>query len=180
MSFSMHKPIKEWFIENMNNNVEVLDVAIVKLNTLYAAIKVKSSNEIFCVVYLLRWRKGLYNFSYKDMTEFAGPCEIECPLRIMKLLTPLNDNNDVNGYARNWRNKVYNYWHSKKLFNEGNVLIKTKTLVMFRNGTSYSYFKKIGKIIYAGDMLNGLFVPNCMVHFNLKYYNYELIECFSA
>ena len=177
MSFSMHKPVKEWFKENMNDNLEVLDIAIVKRNTLYSAIRVKASNEVFCVVYLLRWSKGAYNFSYKSMDEFAGPNEIECPLRIMKLLTPLNDTNDVNGWARNWRDKVYKHWDTQKKINSGKFIIKTETPVNFRNGLSFSYFKKIGKKLFAGSLqVNGIFAPYCPVHFNLKYRKYELIE----
>lgn len=178
MSFSMHKPVKEWFKEIMNDNVEVLDIAIVKRNTLYAALKVKATNEVFCVVYLLRWSKGMYNFSYKDMSEFCGPCETECPLRIMRLLTPLNDTNDVNGWARNWRDKVYKYWDAKEKINSGKFIVKTETPVKFTNGLSFSYFKKIGKKLFAGALqANGIFASYCSVRFNLKYWNYELIEC---
>ena len=181
MSFPMHEPVKQWFTELWDKNThEVLDVAIVKRNTLYAAIRLKtgvSANQVFCVVFLLRWSRDTYNFSYKDMSEFSGPCEIECPMRIIKLLTPLDDNSDPNGWARGWREKVCNYWNAQEKLNSGKYIIKIDEPVNFTNGLSFSYFKKIGKRFMAGALqANNVFASYCYVRFNPLYYNYELID----
>ena len=44
--------------------------------------------RIAYVVLTKRAPKSDYNFSYKDMTEFSGPYETECPERLLKLLSP--------------------------------------------------------------------------------------------
>ena len=67
-SFPMHEPVKDWFNREWNDDKrEVLDVAIVQRNTLYAAIKIKETGQVFCIIYLLRWSRDVYNFSYKDL-----------------------------------------------------------------------------------------------------------------
>ena len=46
-----------------------------------------------------RDREG-YIFGYKDMSEDMGPCEAECPVAILDLLTPTDRE-----YALNWRRR---------------------------------------------------------------------------
>ena len=174
-SLRMTEPVKEWFVEQWESNPEimVLNVAVVKRNTLYAAIKNVETNEVFCAVYLLQWSKGDYNFCYKDMTEFAGPCEAECPERILKLLTPLEDIEE-NNYAINWRKRCYETIENRKMINSGNV-IKVKNVIRFSNGMSFQYFKKIGRTMYAGIMENNKFKSVCRVSFNPKRVEAEII-----
>lgn len=44
--------------------------------------------------------KDYYNFSYKDMDETEGPCFYDCPMSIINLLSPTE-----NDYANAWRRK---------------------------------------------------------------------------
>lgn len=44
-------------------------------------------------------------FGYKDMTEHMGPCECDCPDRIMRLLSPIEDLPNPS-YAADWRARV--------------------------------------------------------------------------
>lgn len=81
----------------------VLDSAVVKFRTFYAAMeridKVTGEREVWAAVYLLSHRpKAEHNFGWKDMDETCGPCEAECPERILDLLTPTE-----NQYANDWR-----------------------------------------------------------------------------
>jgi hypothetical protein len=178
MSFHMSEPVKQWFTKDINKEVyEVLDIALVKRTTLYAAMLNKETGEVFCAVYLIRWSRGYYNFSYKPMSEFVGPCETECPMRIMKLLTPLNDTIDPNGWARDWRDKVMKHWETQHKLNTGSFLIKTKEPIEFRSGIHFSCFKREGKHYLAGELqANGVFASFTKVRINnLKYYDYELI-----
>lgn len=179
MSFPMHKPIKQWFISQYQDDDEreVLDVALVKRNTLYAAIKNKKTNDIFAVIFLIRWNRGTYNFSYKGMSEFSGPYEYECPKRIIKLLTPLTDENDPNGYARKWRKGVNEYWKKRELLKNKNGYFKTNDPISFISGDSYQYFKKIDKNLFAGRLENGVFKPICRVKVNLCRYDFEFVNC---
>jgi hypothetical protein len=174
-SFSMHKPVKEWFKEEWGGNYEVLDSALVKRNTLYGAVKEISTGEIFCAVFLIRWSpKSWDNFCYKDMTEHSGPGQCDCPKRIMKLLSPLNDKNDPNGWARNWRKKVDEYWATRNTINKG-AIIKTEHPISFTSGAEFQYFRKIGRAIWAGYYRDGQFLPLTRVRVHLTYYNYEII-----
>jgi hypothetical protein len=164
LQFSMHRPVKEWFKDEcLGDNSEALDIAIVKRNTLYAAIKDKTTGQVFCAVFMLRWSRNYhYNFAYKAMDEFVGPCEVECPERIFKLLTPLTDEDDPNGWARKWRKSVQEYHETRKAM-KGNFVFKSKQPIEFTNGQSFQYFKKEGRTIYAGVMKQNEFYSRCKV-----------------
>jgi len=177
-SFSMRKPVREWFNEEWESggNYEVLDSALVKRSTLYGAIKNKKTNEIFCAVFLVRWSKGYYNFSYKDMTEFAGPNECECPQRILDILTPLNDKNDPNGWARQWRKNCEDVHKKREIVKKAkDSIFKLNNPVQFTNGFTTQYFKKIGRILWGGNMNNDTFIPVCRVRMNITKYDFELV-----
>lgn len=144
-SCNMRQPIKEWFKEQWsydNSDYEALDSALVKRQTLYGAIKQKSTGDVFCAVFLVRWSRGYYNFSYKSLTEHVGPCEYECPEKIFKLLTPLNDKNDSNGWAREWREKVKRFHKERKEINLGK-LFKTEYPVHFMRFGKLQYFRRL-------------------------------------
>jgi len=173
-SFSMHEPIKEWFKKEWGEDYEVLDSALVKRNTLYGAIKKKTTGEVFCAVFLIRWSRNAYNFSYKDMTEFSGPNECECPRRIMKLLSDLNDENDSNGWARKWRTRVNQYWKSRDTLSKNkDKIIKTDEPIRFTSGQSFQYFKKFGRNTFAGIMIGDEFKTIVRVRLNFSHIKYE-------
>ncbi len=179
-SFSMRgQSVKNWFKrewEYEGSKYELIDSAFVKRQTLYGAIKQKETGEVFCAVFMVRWSpKSYYNFSYKDMTEHVGPYEHDCPKKIMKLLTPLNDENDPNGWARAWRERVANYWASRDKINSGDV-IKTENPISFTSGSEYQYFQKSGRNTWAGIMIENEFRPVCRVRVNLSNYNIEKIS----
>jgi hypothetical protein len=179
MSFQMNQPVKKWFKSIWDDNdVTVLDIAVVKRNTLYAAIRNEKTSQVFCAVYLLRWsRERGYNFSYKPMTEFVGPGESECPKRILNLLSPLNDENDSNGWAKEWRKRCWDNIHNREKMCTGNYVLKTKEPVKFTSGNEFQYFKKIGRRMYAGVIENNQFRSFGRVRLNIKYQQYEMIVC---
>lgn len=75
----------------------------------YAAIKRKETGEVFASVILTSSdKRGGYNFGYKSMTEDMGPREARCPVSILKLLTPTDDE-----YAKVWRQRCWNYHESQ-------------------------------------------------------------------
>jgi hypothetical protein len=177
-SFNMKRPVKEWFKDEWNSEkYEVIDSALVRRNTLYGAIRIKETGEIFCAIFLIRWSRSYYNFCYKDMTEHSGPNVVECPQRIMKLLSPLDDTNDPNGWARAWRRKVESFWAKReKMKKKRDAVIKSNEPINFRSGDNYQFFKKVGRTLWGGFMHNGEFVPICRVRVNLSHYDYEFIE----
>lgn len=82
---------------------KVLDSSIVKLKTFYAAVeqveRATGQRRVWAAVFLLGYaQKSEHNFGYKDMDESCGPCEAECPERILDLLTETEHQ-----YAIDWR-----------------------------------------------------------------------------
>ena len=179
LTFPMYQPVKEWFKESWerNENIEVLDVAIVKYRELYAAIKNKKTDEVFAVIYLLTYSpKSHYNFGYKDMNETMGPFYHNCPERILKLLTPTD-----NETANRWREHVKETHRKRKLMKQMNgKVLKLSEPISFTNGSHYSCFTKQNKRTYAGYISNGIFKSCTRVQIDLSKYltndNFKFIE----
>lgn len=67
----------------------IVDLAVVKARTAYAAYRTEDGTVIG-VVLLLDYRpKDRYNFGFKFMDEAMGPFADECPESILRQLTPL-------------------------------------------------------------------------------------------
>ena len=85
----------------------VLATATIR-NTVYAAIrntdKKTGASYIFCAVVLFR-NNDRDGFGYKATDEGMGPCEVDCPDRIMRLLSPIAEIPDP-GHAEDWRARV--------------------------------------------------------------------------
>jgi hypothetical protein len=82
-----------------------LDCAIVKFKTAYLAVehenREKGTKKIYALVFLLGHDPhSVYDLGYKDVDEEMGPCEDECPERILDLLTPTEV-----AYALDWRRR---------------------------------------------------------------------------
>jgi hypothetical protein len=95
----------------------VLDSAIVNLTTFYAAVervhKTTGEREVWAAVFLLGYGRRSFddhNFGWKDMDERCGPVESSCPERILKLLTPTD-----NEYANEWRKRCWANIEARKV-----------------------------------------------------------------
>ena len=89
------------------HTLETLDGARVG-NTVYLAVrsteKKTGRSFVFAAVILISNTKK-WGFGYKDMSESMGPCQCDCPDRIMRLLSPLADIPNP-GYTADWRARV--------------------------------------------------------------------------
>lgn len=159
-AFHLDEPVKDWFIRGINKKYEVITTSLVKFNTLYAAIKNVETGQIWCAAYLVNFQpKDYNNFAYKNLDEFDGPVQCNCPERILKLLTPLNDELDPYGYARAWRERCWARINAQK--EQAKIMRKAKDkvlvsekLISFNDGNEYQYFKKTGRNkYYAGKIL---------------------------
>lgn len=116
-----------YFLEGLNRgHFEVLKSAIVG-SVYYAAVRNLKrcvgrdenggyiyedvTNEpVWGAVFLTQTdSKDYFNFSYKDMSEDMGPCECNCPLSILKLLSPTDSE-----WALEWREKCRKRAEQKK------------------------------------------------------------------
>jgi hypothetical protein len=101
--------------------MRVLDSACVGNRVWYAATRVERSGQepyVIALVCLVRWnprdKEGLH-FGYKDMEESMGPCEAECPDRILRLLTPT-----TNEHALEWRRRCqHRLWLRSRKIEDG-------------------------------------------------------------
>ena len=103
-------------------------------STYYAAIEktIKATNErqVFAVVCLTSFNtKDYHNFSFKDMDETMEPYKYDCPISILKLLTPTD-----NPSANRWREKCRIQHERKKILSLHLPLIMTAKHP-FINGT---------------------------------------------
>lgn len=176
-SFHLNEPIKKWFKHTWEDGdkYEVLDSALVYRQHLYGAIKDKKTGEVFCAVFIISWSRNYYNFSYKDMTEFAGPVVDDCPPKIFKLLTPLNEEDESNRHAKNWRERVKRRHNALAKINKGYILY-SKNPIKFTDGIEHSYFQKKKRVWYRifwdGENIRHRFP----VRFNPFHYDFELLE----
>ncbi len=117
----------------------VLDGGVVKFRTYYGAVEQLNldTNErnVFAVVILLNYPKDYHNFGYKDMSEDMGPCQSECPERILKLLTPT-----ASEYAIEWRKRCYDNINSKK----NKPKIQTDMKLIY-GGKTYTVIRSLGR-----------------------------------
>ena len=161
-TFHETRTAKEYFTDMCARieDIELVDIAIVSFRTAYLAVRDKKLGYTYCAVYLLhRAPKSYYNFGYKDMSEFAGPCVTDCPKRIIDKLTPLDEIEKLDSnvgesslrWAKEWRENVLETIAKKKERNSSlkNAVLKTKEPLEFTSGAFFQYFTKRGKQVFA-------------------------------
>lgn len=128
--------IKEW---EVGGNYKVREYSK-KSNTVYMAVENLLSKEIFAVVTLISFSEG--EFCWKTMDETMGPLHVECPQKILKMLTPTS-----NEYAKEWRGACWNYHRVNKItaskYQHGDILEFFDPIV-FKDGseeTRFIYYK---------------------------------------
>jgi hypothetical protein len=85
--------------------LRVLASSCLRNQVYYAAAQPygQADTAVFAIICLVRWNprdKDGMIFGYKDLTEHAGPCEAECPERILALLGPTDHE-----HAIDWRRR---------------------------------------------------------------------------
>ena len=130
--------------KSQTHNYRVLDGGVVKFRTYYGAVEkteIKTGERtVFAVVILLNYYRDKYdNFGYKDMSEDMGPCQSECPERILKLLTPTESQ-----YANDWRQRCWDRINSKK--NKPQIMEK---MILNYCGKDYTVLKSLGRRGYS-------------------------------
>ncbi|MGA8756004.1 MAG: hypothetical protein WB611_06685 [Stellaceae bacterium] len=118
-------------------------------NTVYMAVKStdKATGEsyVFAAVILISNTKK-HGFGYKDMDESVGPCQCDCPDRIMRLLTPIDDLPNP-GYAADWRARVEARKNAKRHQTQRRQSLRVGSIVTlptaasFRGGITASRFR---------------------------------------
>ena len=96
------------FTHDSGTSASMVIAAAAVGSTIYAAIRnhdrASGKSYVFCAVILFK-NNERDGFGYKDMDESMGPCEVDCPDRIMRLLSPIEELPNP-GYAAQWRASV--------------------------------------------------------------------------
>lgn len=140
--------------ESDTHTHQVLASSLVRFRTWYAAVerieKGSNSREVIAVVVLVHVHPRSGEYSYKDMSEDAGPCERECPERILKLLTAT-----TNPTALRWRADCQARFANKSKrprLRTGHHIVFEKKL-SFNNGWTENvfYIKDAKRKLYVAD-----------------------------
>ena len=113
-------------------------------STAYAAYRTKDDKVCGFVIILHRYN-DYFNFGYKEVDEGMGPCECECPKKILDLLSPSEElyTGSSLEYSKRWR----------KYCREN--LEKKKTLPKLSTGARYEMITSMrftnGTILNPGD-----------------------------
>ena len=88
--------------------------------------------QVFAAVCLVQWNpraKDGFVFGYKDMDESMGPCEAECPERILRLLDPTDNHS-----ALVWRRRcIRNLMRGSRTLEDG-MHIRLASTIRFTDG----------------------------------------------
>lgn len=128
--------------ENAISKRRILTASQVGFTEAYAAYEIidkqKNTKEVIALVFLIQYHKNGH-FSYKDMSEFSGPYQYNCPEKILKLLTPIDEKRygETAKYALNWRKICWDKINKRKSL-KGKLkvgqVIKFKEPIHFSNG----------------------------------------------
>ncbi len=150
-----YKNLKDIYtMENERIKSEVLRCFLKGFTTFYAAVKYTyketGKSFVYAGVCKTHFGRGQWNFGYKEMEEFMGPSESDCPETIMKMLTPLDEIAEIENYdktkdgsytfAKRWRENCWQLINGKKQLVNG-AIVKAKTPIPFRDGSKIDTFE---------------------------------------
>lgn len=130
---------RQHFQQKLNTDDEIIECAT-KNCVFYAAVRTKSTGEVWALVILIRRTRGELNFGYKDMTETMGPAVADAPASVLDRLTPTD-----NEYALEWRQRCRDNLAAQqrqRAVTQG-VVIQLATSLQFDNGLRASRFECI-------------------------------------
>ncbi len=121
-------------------NEEVVKSCMVG-TTYYAAVRRKDDGVVYAVVALTQLEEG--EFGFKDISEICGPVEEKCPVGILKLLSPTD-----NELAQEWRKRCLENHEAQLRLRR----LKKTSLTGFIIKTVQGYVSKITKVhLFLGD-----------------------------
>jgi len=165
-----HKPkgqtLKEFFTEEFGEGV--LDVAQVGFTEAYVAYKCRDGRVIAIACHTRYYNDPYFNFGYKDVSEDMGPYICNCPERILKQLSPTDNN-----WAKEWRKRCWESIRRKKkssLIRDGDF-IKFREPISFQGGETLNLFKveKSGRRVLFKRAYYSLSLDDLLVY-DLCYY----------
>ena len=132
---------KELLFREFNNpNYRIVDMAHKNFKTVYMAYQELSTGIVRASVVLVTYHKKDREIMYKDIYESSGPYEVNCPERILKLLTDTD-----NEYSLKWRKQCWDNINVVKEMKKKGIgagaVIQFKQIIGFTNGFKAQVFK---------------------------------------
>ena len=135
------------YLENQNTRdnelvtYKVLASSLVRFRTWYAALEIiykeTGKREVIALVTLVHMQPNSYhNLGTKAMSEDAGPCERECPKRILELLTPTTST-----HAQGWRKDCWDRLNKKTTSLKSGHWVLFEREIQFKGGESFRLMK---------------------------------------
>jgi len=156
---------EQYTYDDENISLEVVDCALVRRTEGYIALKrtIKKENKsyVFLLALKIQWSNDWFNFTYKELDESEYPYMFNCPERIFKKLSPIEDFEDdmTTEPAKNaiaWRTEVKKRIELRKKLKNG-VKFEVDTPVDFGvfKATKFTV-KNRRKRHYKAENYNGI------------------------
>jgi len=140
--YSGHRPkgqsIREYLVADGLDDDKIVDMAVKNMTTAYIAYRT-DEGEVVALVYMLHFTRDYFNTTYKPLDENMGPCDTDCPERILDLLTPTDSE-----YAVEWRAACRRAIALRRAVSKGTVVQFVKP-IEFSNGVSMDRLTYSGK-----------------------------------
>lgn len=128
---------KAWFQQELWPNENIKIIRAVRMGeAVYMACRIESTNDVYAAIALFK-RKSDKRYSYRLLTEFDGPSQLDAPKQVLDILTPLakmDRSVEAIQLAQAWRGRAHErYLHRKSIRNlrVGDV-IRTEKVMTFK------------------------------------------------
>jgi hypothetical protein len=108
----------------------------------YAAVQGshRDPDAVWCLVVLMHWSRGYFNFTYKEMDDCCGPAEDDCPTRILDLLTPT-----ASKWSNDWRERCRETQARRELASQ----LPIGTVIQFRQPFEFTNDYSVTRFLYG-------------------------------
>lgn len=112
----------------------------------YMAIQDNASGEVLCAVTLFKRTK--YELYWKSLSDTMGPCDINCPNKILDLLSPTEDQ-----YALEWRARCREFNGKPEVKLTRGATVRLAAPIRFSDGVTEDTFTFLERSTFrrAGD-----------------------------
>lgn len=106
-------------------------------NTYYGAVKYTKTGEVFALIVLISVdNKDYFNLNYKEMCDTSGPFQTDCPVGILSLLSPTE-----NEVALKWRENCRVKAKQRNIKFKNGDIIEFDHSIKFRSGNECRKFR---------------------------------------
>jgi hypothetical protein len=134
--------IKHFSNENETRRSTVIAAAAVR-GTVYAAVRheMKTTGKTYVFRAVIPFKNNArQGFGYNAMHEAMGPCEVDCPDRIMRLLSPVEDIPDPS-FTADWRASVAAQKTRQRATRKQSAALAAGDVIRLRHAVS---FRRLG------------------------------------